>query len=133
MSTGKLATVDNLIDPATATYRLKAMFGNERRKIMAWPIRQCAASPQVRKDAVVIPPLAVQRGPKRLFTWVVKADKTVEPRPIKTSITSGDRTIVVSGLQVGERVVTDGQYKLQTGASVVVVKPRTTAKQGNQT
>jgi len=87
----------------------------------------------VRKDAVVIPPLAVQRGPKGLFTWVVKADNTVEPRLIKTGTTTGDSTIVVSGLKAGERVVTDGQYKLQNGAAVVITQPHSAARQGNQT
>ena len=133
LSTGTLSTIDNLIDQTTATYRLKATFANEDEKLWPGEFVNARLLLTVRKDAVVIPPLAVQRGPKGLFTWVVKADKTVEPRPIKTSTTSGDRTIVVSGLQVGERVVTDGQYKLQTGASVVVVEPRTAAKQGNQT
>ena len=66
----------------------------------------------------------MQRGPHGLFTWVVKADKTVEPRPIKSGATTGDRTIVTSGLSAGERVVTDGQYKLQTGAPVTVTNPR---------
>ena len=82
---------------------------------------------------MVIPPLAVQRGPKGLFTWVVKADKTVEPRPIKTSTTTGDRTIVMSGLKVGERVVTDGQYKLQTGAPSPSLNPAPRPSRATQT
>ena len=80
-----------------------------------------------------MPPLAVQRGPNGLFTWVVKADSTVEPRPIQIGATTGDRTIVISGLTDGERVVIDGQYKLQTGASVTIANPNPAAKQGGQT
>jgi multidrug efflux system membrane fusion protein len=133
LSQGTLSTIDNLIDQTTATYRLKAMFTNDDEKLWPGEFVNARLLLVIRKGVVVIPPLAVQRGPNGLFAWVVKADNTVEARPIKTSTTTGNRTIVVSGLQVGERVVTDGQYKLQKGASVVVVEPRTAAKQGNQT
>ena len=133
LSQGTLSTIDNLIDQSTATYRLKAMFANSDEKLWPGEFVNARLRLEVRKDAVVIPALAVQRGPNGLFAWVVKADNTVEARPIKTGTTTGDRTIVTSGLQVGERVVTDGQYKLQKGASVIVVEPRTAAKQGNQT
>lgn len=133
LSQGTLSTIDNLIDQSTATYRLKAMFANSDEKLWPGEFVNARLRLEVRKDAVVIPALAVQRGPNGLFAWVVKADNTVEARPIKTSTTTGDRTIVTSGLQVGERVVTDGQYKLQKGAAVIVVEPRTAAKQGNQT
>ena len=88
LSTGKLATIDNLIDQTTATYRLKATFGNDDEKL--WPGEFVNARLLLRpaRDVVVIPPLAVQRGPHGLFTWVVKPDNTVEPRPIETSATT---------------------------------------------
>ena len=63
----------------------------------------------------------------------VKADNTVEPRPIQTGTTTGNSTIVISGLEVGERVVTDGQYKLQTGAAVMINTPRPGTKADGQT
>jgi multidrug efflux system membrane fusion protein len=62
---------------------------------------------------------------------VVKADNTVEPRPIQTGTTTGDRTIVTAGVNDGERVVTDGQYKLQTNALVTITAPPTAATPGN--
>ena len=133
LSKGTLSTIDNLIDQTTATYRLKAMFANSDEKLWPGEFVNARLRLEIRKDAVVIPALAVQRGPNGLFAWVVKADNTVEARPIRTGTTTGGRTIVASGLQVGERVVTDGQYKLQKGAAVIVVEPRTAAKQGNQT
>ena len=74
-----------------------------------------------------VPSGLAQRGPHGLFTWVVKPDNTVEPRPIQTGSTAGDRTIVVSGVQDGERVVIGGQYKLQTNAPVSVTAPPTAA------
>ena len=131
LGSGTLTMVDNLIDQATATYRLKAMFGNEDEKLWPGEFVNARLLLEIRKNVVVIPPLAVQRGPHGLFTWVVKADGTVEPRPIQTSTTTGDRTIVTSGVNDGERVVTDGQYKLQTNAPVTITPPRSTATQGD--
>lgn len=130
LSTGTLATIDNLIDPATATYRLKAMFKNEDEKLWPGEFVNARLLVQTRNDVVVVPPTAVQRGPHGLFAWVVRPDSTVEPRPIETGTTTGDRTIVTSGLQDGDRVVTDGQYKLQTNSPVSISAPPTAA-QGN--
>lgn len=131
LSTGKLATVDNLIDPATATYRLKAMFSNSDEKLWPGEFVNARLHVETRVDVVVVPRFAVQRGPNGLFTWVVKSDNTVEPRPIQTSTTTGDRTIITSGINDGDRVVTDGQYKLQTNAPVTVSPPPKTATQGD--
>ena len=131
LSTGKLATVDNLIDPATATYRLKAMFSNSDEKLWPGEFVNARLHVETRMDVVVVPRFAVQRGPNGLFTWVVKSDNTVEPRPIQTSTTTGDRTIITSGINDGDRVVTDGQYKLQTNAPVTITPPPKTATQGD--
>ncbi len=131
LSTGTLTTIDNLIDPTTATYRLKATFKNADEKLWPGEFVNARMLVDTRKDVVVIPPLAVQRGPHGLFAWVVKADGTVEPRPIQTSATTGDRTIVSSGVNDGDRVVTDGQYKLQTNAPVTITAPSTAATPGN--
>jgi membrane fusion protein, multidrug efflux system len=130
LSTGTLATIDNMIDQTTATYRLKAMFANADETLWPGEFVNARLLLEVRKDAVVIPPLAVQRGPNGLFTWVVKADNTVEPRPITTDTTTGDRTIVSSGIAAGERVVTDGQYKLQTGSPVTIMPAQAAARGG---
>jgi multidrug efflux system membrane fusion protein len=127
LSTGKLAMVDNLIDQTTANYRLKAMFSNGDEKLWPGEFVNARLLLETRKDVVVIPPVAVQRGPHGLFTWVLKPDNTVEPRPIATGTTTGDTTIVTSGVADGERVVTDGQYKLQTNSPVSITAPRTAA------
>jgi multidrug efflux system membrane fusion protein len=131
LSTGTLATVDNLIDQTTATYRLKAMFANADEKLWPGEFVNARLLLQVRKDVVVIPSVAVQRGPNGLFTWVVKSDNTVEPRPIKTAAASDSTTIILSGVNEGERVVTDGQYKLQANAPVSIVNPRSASAQVN--
>jgi multidrug efflux system membrane fusion protein len=131
ISAGKLATIDNLIDQTTATYRLKAMFTNEDEKLWPGEFVNARLLLTTRKDVVVIPPLAVQRGPHGLFTWVVKPDNTVEPRPIQISTTTGDKTIVTSGVSDGDHVVTDGQYKLQTNSTVTITAPPTASAQGD--
>jgi membrane fusion protein, multidrug efflux system len=133
LSNGTLATIDNLIDQTTATYRLKAMFGNDDEKLWPGEFVNARLLLETRKNVVVIPPTAVQRGPRGLFTWVVKNDNTVEPRPIQTSATTGDQTIVTSGVSDGDRVVVDGQYKLQTNAPVTITAPPTAGSQGNAT
>jgi len=129
LGTGTLSTIDNLIDPTTATYRLKATFENGGEKLWPGQFVNARLLVDTRKDAVVIPSVAVQRGPHGLFAWVVKADNTVEPRPIETGVTTGDRTIVTAGVKDGERVVTDGQYKLQTNAPVTITTPPTAMTQ----
>jgi multidrug efflux system membrane fusion protein len=133
LSTGTLLTIDNVIDQTTATYRLKALFGNQDEKLWPGEFINARLLLETRNNVVVIPPSAVQRGPHGLFTWVVKDDNTVEPRPIQTSTTTGDRTIVMAGVADGEHVVTDGQYKLQTDAPVTITAPRTAESQGNAT
>jgi membrane fusion protein, multidrug efflux system len=133
LSSGTLATVDNLIDPATATYRLKATFANQDEKLWPGEFVNARLLLVTSKNAIVIPPLAVQRGPNGLFAWVVKPDNTVEPRPIQTGPTSGIQTIVTSGVSDGERVVTDGQYKLQTNALVTITAPATAEAPGGST
>jgi membrane fusion protein, multidrug efflux system len=130
LGNGTLAMIDNMIDQATATYKLKATFANADESLWPGQFVNARLLLEVRKDALVIPPVAVQRGPHGLFAWVVKSDNTVEPRPISTATTTGDRTIVTSGIIAGERVVIDGQYKLQTGAQVTITAPREAARGG---
>ncbi len=74
---------------------------------------------QTRKDAITIPPVAVQHGPNGLYTWVVKPDNTVDQRSIETMpVNNNDTTIVTKGIAAGERVVVNGQYRLDAGSRV---------------
>jgi membrane fusion protein, multidrug efflux system len=120
LSTGSLLMIDNLIDQATATFRLKAVFPNEDDRL--WPGQFVNARLLVatRRDVITVPSNAVQRGPQGLFAWVVTANNTVTPRPIEVGPTSGNLTTIKSGLNEGDRAVIDGQYRVQTGAPVTV-------------
>jgi membrane fusion protein, multidrug efflux system len=132
LSTGTLAVIDNMIDQTTASYRLKATFANADERLWPGEFVNARLLLETRNKVLVVPNTAVQRGPKGLFTWVVKQDNTVEPRPIATSTTTGDRTIVTSGINDGERVVTDGQYKLRTNVPVSI-SPTQAAETGGAT
>ena len=127
LSTGRLLLIDNAIDQATATIRLKAMFDNTDDRLWPGEFVNARVLIETRRDAIVIPTTALQRGPRGLFVWVVTAESTVEPRPIDAGPASGDLTVINAGLADGERVVTDGQYKLQANARVTIVPSVTAA------
>jgi multidrug efflux system membrane fusion protein len=115
---GLLSLIDNQIQQATGTVKLKAIFKNERNTL--WPGQYVNARVLVRTDrhAIIIPTAAVQLGPNGPFTYVVKGDSTVEARPLKIGDESNGMTIVTGGLEPHERVVTTNQYRLQAGSRV---------------
>jgi multidrug efflux system membrane fusion protein len=123
LSKGKLLLIDNIVDQASATMRLKAIFDNTDEKLWPGDFVNARVQTDVRHDVLVIPSPAIQRGPDGIFAWVVKDDNSVEVHKIVVGPTTGDRTIVTSGLVEGDRVVTDGQYKLRLGSRVTVNKP----------
>lgn len=117
---GTLALVDNQIDQSTGTIRLKAVFPNARNTL--WPGQFIDAQVLVRteRNALIIPNSALQRGPNGLFAYVVRADATVEARPLQLGPESGSQVVVQQGLSAGEQVVTSNQYRLQPGTQVHV-------------
>jgi membrane fusion protein, multidrug efflux system len=123
LATGKLLLIDNLIDQATSTIRLKAMFPNDDDRLWPGEFVNARVLLETSSGVVAVPSSAVQRGPQGLYTWVVTADNTAVPRTIEVGPIAGDLTIVTSGLAAGDRVVTDGQYKLQRDAPVAVSAP----------
>ena len=118
LATGKLLTIDNTIDPTTATAKLKAVFDNKDNRL--WPNQFVNASLllEVRKNSTVVPAAAIQRGPQGTFVYAMKPDKTVEDRAVTLSLTQGNIAVVTSGVNPGDIVVTDGQDKLQRGSQV---------------
>src|SRR5271168_870963 len=118
---GTLSLVDNEIDQATGTAKLKATFPNTRNTL--WPGQYVNARVLVRTqhDALTVPTAAVQLGPDGPFTYVVKPDSTVEVRQLKVGEDSGGLTVVAAGLALNERVVTSNQYRLQPGSHVRLI------------
>jgi multidrug efflux system membrane fusion protein len=121
---GQLTVIDNQINAATATLKLKATFPNPDRVL--WPNQFVKARMHLRTipGAIAVPATVVQRGPQGTFAYVVGADKTVSVRPIDVESTEGDIAIVAKGLSAGEDVVTDGQNQLRPGAKI---QPRPTS------
>ena len=120
VATGKLTFVDNAVDAATDTIKLKASFTNERRQLWPGQIVEVTLRLAEETNAIVVPATAVQNGQQGQFVFVVDADKTVAVRPVTVSRTRGDEAIVVKGVVAGETVVTDGQLRLLPGSKVSV-------------
>jgi membrane fusion protein, multidrug efflux system len=118
LSRGTLLLIDNFVDQASATMRLKAVFANEDERLWPGDFVNARVSLEVRRGVVTIPSVAIQRGPDGIFTWVVAAGNIAQARAIKSGPTSGDLTVITSGLEEGERVVVDGQYKLRQNSLV---------------
>lgn len=126
---GTLAVVDNEIDQATGTIKLKATFPNDDLKLWPGKFVNARLILTTRKGATVIPASVVQRGPQGTYAYVIKPDKTAEMRTIKVAQTENNETVVDDGLKPGEDVVVDGQYKLQPGAHVELTSPAQSAAQ----
>lgn len=118
LGVGELTAVDSEIDPTTGTIRLKATFANEDEALFPNQFVNARLHVDTLKQAVVVPAAAVQRGPQQTFAYVVKADETVEARPIVVSLTTGDESVVTKGLTAGDVVVVDGVDRLKTGIRV---------------
>src|SRR5450755_3851346 len=123
LATGKLLTIDNQIDPATGTAKLKAVFSNTDSQL--WPNQFVNADLllETRKNSTVVPTAAILRGPQGTFVYAVNSDKTVQDKVVTVSLTQGDTTVITAGLNPGDTVVTDGQDKLQRGSRI---EPRST-------
>jgi len=118
LASGTLETIDNQIDQTTGTARLKAIFPNQDNAL--WPNQFVNARMllDTKKNAIIIPAAAIQRGPQGTFVFAVKPDKTVEVRNVQVAITQNNRSAIASGIAAGDVVVTDGQDKLQGGSKV---------------
>ncbi len=122
-SMGKLSLVDNTVDPATGTVRLKATFINDDRRLYPGQFVNVLLTLGIANQAIVVPTQAVQVGQDKSFVYVVKFDGTVEMRTVTTGTAVGNMTVIENGLKPGEQVVTDGQLRLVPGAKVQVKTP----------
>ena len=123
LDTGKLSVVDNLIDTGTGTIRLKAEMPNDPQKLWPGQFVNVRLLSTIRRGATTVPATVVQRGPQGTYAYVIKDDLTVEQRPIKVARQEETKAIIDEGLTPGERVVVDGQYRLQPGSKIRIVEP----------
>jgi len=118
LATGVLLAVDNQVDPTTGTVRLKAQFANKDNVLFPNQFVNAKLQTDTLQGALVVPAAAVQRSPKGNFIYVVKADSTVDLRPVEIQLVEGDTIALKSGVSEGEKVVIDGLDKLSPGTKV---------------
>jgi len=115
---GTISFLDNAVNPATGTIKLKGVFANKSRKLWPGQFTDVVMTLGSRKNAVVVPTNAIQTSQQGQFIYVVKADNSVEMRQVTATMVVGEDTVVDKGLAAGETVVTDGQLRLTPGAVV---------------
>ena len=123
LATGALQSTDNRIDPTTGTTKLKAVFDNADESLFPNQFVNVRLLLDTKRNAVIVPAAAVQRGKDGTFVYVVKADQTVGVRPVVVGPTAGGEAVIASGLAEGEQVVVDGVDKLRAGTAVKMRQP----------
>lgn len=123
IASGKLATVDNVVDPTTGTVKLRAMFDNTDNRLFPNQFVNIRLLVDTLQDQTVIPVAAVQRGAGGTFVFIVSPDKTVAQRSVKLGVQDGDQVAILEGLRPGDTVVVDGADRLRDGSEVVIPDP----------
>jgi multidrug efflux system membrane fusion protein len=121
LAAGRLAVIDNQVNAATGTIRYKATFDNTSENLWPGQFVTIRLQLEVRRDAVTIPVAAVQRGSEGTYAFVVDNANIVRKRPIKIGFANREVAVVESGVQPGERLATDGQYRIEAGTRVEIV------------
>jgi multidrug efflux system membrane fusion protein len=116
---GKLATIDNQIDPTTGTYKLKSIFSNENNVLFPNQFVNIHMLVDTKRNLVIVPAAAIQRGPQGTYVYVVSGGAIVNIRTVTIAQTTGNNIGISSGINPSEVVVIDGQDKLQDGSKVV--------------
>ena len=116
-----LSVIDNMVDPATGTIRLKATFDNHNRLFWPGQFVDVSLTLGMQSNVVVVPAEAVQPGQGGQVVYVVNSNQTVEVRPVTVGLTRGSKVVIDKGVAAGETVVIDGQLRLVPGASVRAV------------
>ena len=120
LGSGSLLTVDNQIDPNTGTVKLKAIFENKDQQLFPNQFVNASLLVDVKRQTIIIPAAAIQRGSQGTYVYAVKADQTVEIRPITVGEIQSGEASIEKGLTAGTPVVADGAERLREGAKVVV-------------
>lgn len=119
---GAVDIVDNQVDQATGTIKLKASFPNARLRLWPGDFVNGRIIVETLPDALTVPTAAVRHGPHGDFVWLIRPDRTVEPRPVLAGQSVDNRTHIERGLAAGDKVVTDGYFRLDTGSPVEIVR-----------
>lgn len=117
---GEAHFLDNAVDPATGAIQVKATVANDSQALTPGQFLNVSLTLQTLSSAVTVPAIAIQQGPQGAFVFVVKADETVETRPVTVILRQAETAVIGEGLHEGETVVTDGQLRLSPGAKVQI-------------
>ncbi len=120
---GVITFIDNAVDSNTGTIRLKGTFANREKKLWPGQFVNVVLTLTTEPNAIVVPSQTIQTGQEGQYVFVVKSDLTVESRPVVAGRTVNNETVIQKGLQVNEKVVTDGQLRLYPGAKVEIKTP----------
>jgi multidrug efflux system membrane fusion protein len=123
LSEGKLTVIDNAVDQTTGTIRLKATFDNNDERLWPGEFVDVRLILNTRQSVPTVPQQTVQVGPNGSYAYVIKADDTVERRAVEVASVQDGVAVIDKGLQPGEKVVVDGQYRLTEGARVRASAP----------
>jgi multidrug efflux system membrane fusion protein len=120
LDTGRFSTLDNRVDTTTGTIKGKARFPNAGYQMYPSQFVNVRLTIDTVKNAVTVPPSAVRTGPDGDFVWLLKPDRTVTQRVVKTGVNADDKVQITSGLAVNDTIVTDGGDRLTEGATVAL-------------
>jgi membrane fusion protein, multidrug efflux system len=118
IESGKLLTIDNQIDTTTGTYKLKAVFNNDRNVLFPNQFVNVHLLADVKKNLVIVPSSAIQRGPQGTYVYVVQNGDTAKIQTVTIAQMTANSVGLGAGLNAGDLVVVDGQDKLQDGSRV---------------
>lgn len=118
--TGDLVFIDNRVDPTTGTVQLKATFANADTRLWPGQFVNVVLTLATQPNAIVVPREAVQAGQQGRYVFVIKPDRTAEPRPVTVAREAGSEVVVERGVQPGEQVVVDGHARLAAGTRVEI-------------
>jgi len=127
LATGRLTLIDNVIDQASGTIRLKATFANDDERLWPGEFVNVRLIVNMRRGVPTVPAQTVQDGPTGPFAYVIKDNDTVERRAVEVAAVQDGVAVIAKGLSPGEKVVVDGQYRLTQGARVRVGAPKARA------
>jgi multidrug efflux system membrane fusion protein len=124
LAQGRFLALDNVVDVQTGTVRAKARFDNPQAALFPSQFVNLRLQVQLVQGAVVVPVAALRHGNDGDFVWVLDpATRSVQRRTVQRGLADNDRVQITSGLQAGERVVTEGADRLKDGAAVVLPGP----------
>ncbi len=130
LADGTLSTIDNVIDRRSGTFKVKASFANEKNALWPGQFVNLRLHIGTRHEGIVVPEAALQHGPDGAYVYVLEPNSTVSMRAIKTAAAQNGAVLIDTGLRAGERVVVEGQFRLQPGSAITEIRSEKASQPG---